>query len=134
MRATRTPEPPLTMAKNIKIGIIQNAPLTADFSNNLRQIVQGYRECLDHGAELIVASAYALSGANPADLARRESFQRQLRAALDCLSQELGSVPLLLGAYTDLPLFIPEDIEEDDLLAEADEIILQMPARGRLVP
>lgn len=122
------------MAKHIKIGIIQNAPLTADFSNNLRQIVQGYRECLDHGADLIVASTYALSGANPADLAKRESFQKQLRAALDCLSQELGSTPLLLGAYTDIPLFMPEEMDEDELLAQVDEFIIQMPERCRMVP
>lgn len=122
------------MAKNIKIGIIQNAPLTADFSNNLRQIVQGYRECLDHGADIILASAYALCGAQPGDLARRESFRRQTMAALDCLSQELGSVPLLLGAYTDTPLLDPQhEMSEEELLMVENDFI-QAPGHARLVP
>mgnify|MGYP003290563751 FL=1 len=43
-----------------KIGLIQTAPLPGDFSNNLRAIVQGYRECLDHGAEVVIAPAASL--------------------------------------------------------------------------
>ena len=83
-----------------KIGLIQTAPLPGDFSNNLRAIVQGYRECLDHGAELIVAPASALCGLEPRDLANRSSFIHQTQNALDTLSRELGSAPLLLAAYT----------------------------------
>lgn len=82
-----------------KIGIVQNAPLPADLSGNIRRIVQGYRECLDHGAELVIAPATALCGADLQDLATRPSFIRQQMAALETLSRELGDVPLLLGAY-----------------------------------
>ncbi len=100
------------MHSHLKIGIIQNAPLTADFPNNLRSIVQGYRECLDHGAELVIAPATALCGPKPGALAARRSFLRQTQAALEALSHELGNAPLLLGAYA--PLF-PEDGEWDAL-------------------
>lgn len=82
-----------------KIGIVQNAPLPADLSGNLRRIVQGYRECIDHGAELVIAPATALCGADLHDLAMRSSFIRQQMAALETLSRELGEAPLLLGAY-----------------------------------
>ncbi len=82
-----------------KIGIVQNAPLPADLSGNLRCIVQGYRECIDHGAELVIAPATALCGADLHDLAMRSSFIRQQMAALETLSRELGEAPLLLGAY-----------------------------------
>ncbi len=103
------------MQKQFKIGIIQNAPLTADFPNNLRSIVQGYRECLDHGATLVIAPATALCGPHPAALAARCSFQRQTQDALHALSRELGAAPLLLGAYAPL---IAEDGEEwEHLLA-----------------
>lgn len=95
------------MSTHLKIGLIQSSPATADFPNNLRQIVQGYRECLDHGADLVVASAYALCGAEPKALASRASYLRQSEAALDNLSRELGDTPLILAAYT--PVF-----EEDD--------------------
>lgn len=121
------------MTKKIKIGIIQNSPLTADFSNNLRQIVQGYRECLDHGADLIIASAYALCGADPGDLANRDSFRNQTRAALECLSQELGNVPLLMGAYTDMPIFTPDNTD-DDVLSDNDELYVETAAHGYIVP
>lgn len=102
------------MTPNIKIGIIQNAPLTADLSLNLRQIVQGYRECLDHGADIIIATAYSLCGAGLHDLADRTSFLQQTEAALDALSQELGSTPLILGAYAPLPGLFPTDYDDDD--------------------
>lgn len=84
----------------MKIGIIQNAPRTGDFSNNLRHIVQGYRTCLDHGAEIVVASAHALCGPGLFDLAARDSFQQQMQLALQTLSRELGAAPLILGAYS----------------------------------
>ncbi len=106
-----------------KIGLIQNAPLTADFSNNLRQIVQGYRGCLDHGAELVIAPAFALCGPALHDLINRASFLSQTQAALNALSQELGSAPLLLGACAPL---IPADLQMsdeqlDDLVEEDEE-------------
>ncbi|MBR5184727.1 MAG: hypothetical protein IKW19_00375 [Akkermansia sp.] len=83
-----------------KIGIIQNAPLPGDFSVNLRAIVQGYRECLDHGADIVVASSAALCGVEPHNLVTRRSFINQTKAALETLSRELGHAPLLLAAYT----------------------------------
>ena len=105
-----------TMSTDLKIGIIQNTPLTADLSNNLRQIVQGYRDCLDHGADLIIAPACALCGADVLDLASRQSFIRQTRAALENLARELGETPLILGAYS--PLF---SHDEDFTLLTDDE-------------
>lgn len=91
-----------------KIGLVQNSPLTADLSNNLRQIVQGYRECLDHGAELVIAPAFALCGPALHDFLNRASFLSQTQSALNALSQELGDAPLLLGACAPL---IPPDLQ-----------------------
>lgn len=91
------------MSTHLKIGLIQSSPTTADFPNNLRQIVQGYRECLDHGADLVIASAYALCGAEPKSLANRASFLQQSEAALENLARELGETPLILASYT--PIF-----------------------------
>ena len=93
----------------MKIGIIQNAPRTADLSSNLRHIVQGYRTCQDHGAELVVASAHALCGPGLHDLASRDSFQEQMQRALQTLSRELGDAPLILGAYSTAP-----DMEDEE--------------------
>ena len=104
------------MATSIRrIGIIQNAPLPGDFSNNLRALVQGYRDCIDHGAELVVAPADALCGLDPLDLAERASFEEQTQRALDALSAELGHAPLILGGYR---RFIADDELWDGMLGE----------------
>lgn len=123
------------MAGKIKIGIIQNAPLTADFSQNLRQIVQGYRACLDHGPDLIIAPACALCGAETQDLANRRSFLAQALQAMECLAKELGETPLLLANYTSMPeLMHMEAEDEDDDGAAEPEIWHSAPTRGLMVP
>lgn len=122
------------MTKTIKkIGLIQTAPLPGDFSTNLRTIVQGYRECLDHGADLVIAPAAALCGLEPRHLSTRRSFLAQTKAALDSLSRELGSAPLLLAAYAktlrDEELYVGivgEDDEEDPWMAE-EQIVSLVP-------
>lgn len=107
------------MSKIDKIGIIQNAPLTADLSNNLRHIVQGYRECVDHGADLVVASACALCGPEVQDLRHRNSFLEQVESALDALSHELCGAPLILAAYTPVAP-TAEDLSLDDMIDELE--------------
>ncbi|MBQ2814004.1 MAG: hypothetical protein IJE66_03225 [Akkermansia sp.] len=114
-----------------KIGIIQTDTLPGDFPNNLRAIVQGYRECLDHGAELVLAPAYALCGLNPRSLMNRASFLRQQEDAAITLADELSNtnVPLLLGYgidategkdLTDYPEVDSWGME-DELLHDADD-------------
>lgn len=86
--------------KFTKAGLIQNFPHPGDFSTNLRVIIQGYRECLNHGADIVFAPAAALCGLEPRDLTLRRSFYFQCRAALDALAKEVTTAPLILGAYT----------------------------------
>ncbi len=95
----------------MKIGIVQTAPQTADFPANLRAVVQGYRDCIDRGAEFVVADAFALCGPCPGDLKQRSSFLNQTQAALKALAAEIGAVPLLLGAYAPDPAV---SADEDD--------------------
>lgn len=95
----------------MKIGIIQTTPLTADFSNNARQIIQGYRGCVDHGADLVIASAYALCGAGAKDLASRTSFLQQAETAIEYLSSELGEVPLIMASYVPMPALLTYEEE-----------------------
>ncbi len=102
-----------------KIGIIQTSPLAGDFSNNLRAIVQEYRNCLDHGAEIVVAPAPALCGLEPLSLVTRRSFINQTRGALETLSRELSDTPLILAAYT---MTVGEDEMYVGIAGEDDEI------------
>lgn len=48
----------------------------------------------------MVASAHALCGPGLYDLAARDSFRKQMQLALGTLSRELGTAPLILGAYS----------------------------------
>lgn len=114
-----------------KIGLIQNAPLPGDFSANLRHIVQGYRDCLDHGAQLVIAPAAALCGLEPRSLTGRSSFMKQMRAAMVTLSRELGSAPLLLGGYSDViaeeELWEAGENDYYDTAADPDSAVVPVP-------
>lgn len=114
-----------------KIGLIQTSALPGDFTVNLRAIVQGYRECIDHGAEIVIAPAEALCGLAPRDLSKRASFLLQMRRAFDSLSHELSDAPLLTCGYA--PGICEEDLwdgllgEEDDDPERPDETITLVP-------
>lgn len=86
----------------MKIGLIQNEAVVGDLSHNLRLVVQGYRRCMDAGAELVIASAQALDGAFLQDLATRSSFRLQACAALAALAAETTR-PLLLVSHAGEP-------------------------------
>lgn len=108
-----------------KIGIIQTRSLPGAFSDNLRQIVQGYRECLDRGAELVIAPLTALCGHATDDLKRRRSFLRQMEEAAETLAAELAvtDTPLLIGYCINPLLTTPNDEDnwemDDGLLYDA---------------
>ncbi len=88
------------MKKYVKIGVVQNFSICGDFSRNLRTIVQGYRDCIDQGADVVVASAYSLAGAQAKDLCQRESYLHQSKLALTALAQEINCAPLVLASYS----------------------------------
>lgn len=113
------------MSKSLKkIGIIQSRSLPGAFPDNLRQIVQGYRECLDHGANIVIAPLTALSGLASDDLKRRRSFLRQMEEAAETLAAELAitDTPLLTGYCINPLLSLPDD--DDDNAWEMDDGLL----------
>ncbi|MFI3243868.1 MAG: hypothetical protein R3Y56_06410 [Akkermansia sp.] len=113
------------MTNDIKIGIIQNAPLSADFSANLRAIVQAYRDCIDRGANLVIAPAYALTGPELLDLSQRPSFQQQNQLALETLAKEIAHAPLIVASYS---TGISADDEENIFgLLDSSEFIIEAP-------
>ncbi len=115
------------MKKNIKIGLIQTAPLTADFSANLRSIVQAYRDCIDRGAKLVIAPAYALTGPEVLDLSERGSFLQQNQLALETLAKEIAHAPLIIASYSTAITCIDDDIfgilDSDDCEIESRRIL-----------
>ena len=81
----------------MNIGIIQPNIIPGDFPRNVRTLIEAYRSCLDEGAELVVSPALSLCGPCPDDLLLRTSYAGQNMHALNYLSKEIGTIPLIVG-------------------------------------
>lgn len=96
--ACPAPRNGLTCRGMLKTGLIQPETIPGHFPRNLRTIVELYRSCLDGGAELVLCPPLALSGMHTGELALRDGFRSQHRAALAYLAKEIADIPLVLGA------------------------------------
>lgn len=88
------------MQPSLQIGIAQINGTVGDFPGNVKRILAAYRECLDQGADLVVTPEMSLVGYPPRDLVQKSQFVPKCLQALDYLSEEIKSVPLLVG-YVD---------------------------------
>lgn len=84
----------------MKIGIAQINAVVGDFPGNAKRILAAYRECLENGAELVVAPEMALVGYPPRDLMFKNQFVPKCLQALDYLADETGEIPMIVG-YVD---------------------------------
>ncbi|MGB1130676.1 MAG: NAD+ synthase, partial [Haloferula sp.] len=84
----------------MKVGLVQINATIGDFPGNAKRLLAAYRECLDKGAELVVAPELALVGYPPRDLVFKTRFVPGCLQALDYLAGEVGEVPFLVG-YVD---------------------------------
>lgn len=84
----------------MKVGITQINGVIGDFPGNAKRLLQGYRECLEQGAELVITPELSLAGYPPRDLVFKSQFVPKCLQALDYLAGEVKEVPLLVG-YVD---------------------------------
>lgn len=95
----------------MRIGILQLNFKIGDFEGNLEKIVQGYRDTVASGAELVVASELALFGYPPGDMLLRGEYIDRQDQCIDTLCRQVGTVGLIVGvvsrakAETGLSLF-----------------------------
>lgn len=87
----------------MKIGIAQINAVVGDFPGNAKRILAAYRECLEKGAELVIAPELALVGYPPRDLLFKSQFVPKCLQALDYLADEVKNVPLLVGYVDQCP-------------------------------
>ena len=87
----------------MKIGIAQLNAVVGDFPGNAKRILAAYRECLEQGAEIVIAPELALVGYPPQDLLFKSQFVPKCLQALDYLSDEIGEVPLIVGYVDQCP-------------------------------
>jgi NAD+ synthase (glutamine-hydrolysing) len=81
----------------VKIGLLQINSTVGDFAGNCERILEGYREAVDRGAELVMTPELSVAGYPPQDLIFRSGFVEGNLEAVDRLEAELGEVPLLAG-------------------------------------
>lgn len=86
--------------EGMKVGLVQINAVIGDFPGNAKRLLAGYRECLETGAEIVVAPELALVGYPPRDLVFKTRFVPSCLQALDYLAGEVGEVPFLVG-YVD---------------------------------
>ncbi|MFO8008682.1 MAG: NAD(+) synthase [Candidatus Brocadiia bacterium] len=84
----------------MKLALAQINPTTADVPANLRVLETMVRRSAG-GVDLIVTSAWALSGWHPLDLARAATFQEAQASALDRLAGVCPEVPVVVGHEED---------------------------------
>jgi len=88
------------MQQGLRIGIAQINGTVGDFPGNAKKILAAYRECLDQGADLVLTPELSLVGYPPRDLVQKSQFVPKCLQALDYLSEEIKTVPLIVG-YVD---------------------------------
>ena len=84
----------------MQLGIAQINSVVGDFPGNAKRLLAAYRECLEAGADLVIAPELALVGYPPRDLVFKSGFVPKCLQALDYLAGEIREVPLLTG-YVD---------------------------------
>ena len=81
----------------MKIGIGQINPTIGDFSGNVERLLNAYRKCVEGGADLVVTPELAIPGYPPRDMVYRSGFVDGNLEALQNLTRQTGSVPLITG-------------------------------------
>ncbi len=86
----------------VKVGIIQNNPVTGDLAGNATALLAAVEKAARQGAELCIAPELALCGHFAGDLLLQPSFVHACRETLEYMAASLASgnafPPLLLGA------------------------------------
>ncbi|MCB1230738.1 MAG: NAD+ synthase [Verrucomicrobiae bacterium] len=81
----------------MKIGLCQLNPTIGDFVGNAAKVLEGYRQCVSEGADLVITPELITCGYPPRDLIYRSRFLPRTREVLEELAAETGEVPLLVG-------------------------------------
>ncbi len=84
----------------VQVAVVQHNPTVGDVSGNCTQIIEGYSEASNAGADLVVAPELALLGYPPRDLLHRQTVLDAEQAALDELRRTTESGPALVVGHT----------------------------------
>jgi NAD+ synthase (glutamine-hydrolysing) len=88
------------MSLPLQVAIVQHNPAVGDISGNCDQIIEGYSQAANAGADLVVAPELALVGYPPRDLLHRQAVLDAERAALSELRRTTEDGPALIIGHT----------------------------------
>ena len=88
------------MSLPLDVAVVQHNPTVGDVSGNRVQVLEGYFEAADAGADVVVAPELALLGYPPRDLLHRQAVLDAERAALDELRYATEDGPALVVGHT----------------------------------
>ena len=88
------------MSLPLRVAVVQHNPIVGDVSGNRDQVIDGYSQAADAGADLVVAPELALLGYPPRDLLHRRAVLDAERAALDELRRTTAGGPALVVGHT----------------------------------
>ncbi len=88
----------MTDTTTIRLALVQENATVGDLAGNAELALQGYRECVAAGADLIILPELFLTGYPPEDLLLIPGFVADCEQAITDLAGEIGDVPLLIGA------------------------------------
>lgn len=88
------------MSLPLHVAIVQHNPTVGDISGNCDQLMEGYAQAADAGADLVVTPELALLGYPPRDLLHRQAVRESEQAALDELRRGTADGPALIVGHT----------------------------------
>jgi NAD+ synthetase len=85
----------------MKIAICQANPIIGDIKGNSEKILEGYKNAINDGADLVVFPELFLCGYPPLDLVEKKEFRESVSKATQEIASKTTSVGLLFGTITE---------------------------------
>ena len=85
----------------MKIAVCQSNPVIGDLKGNSKKILDGYKQAVADGAELVIFPELFLCGYPPLDLVEKKEFRNAVKNAADEIALQTKKVGLIFGTITE---------------------------------
>ena len=85
----------------MKIAVCQSNPVIGDLKGNSKKILDGYKQAVADGAELVIFPELFLCGYPPLDLVEKKEFRNAVKNAADEIAVQTKKVGLIFGTITE---------------------------------